>query len=44
MNVQNPFELTYKYFGNTIKMNISFNLKFNIPLDDLKLNFLLNES
>ncbi|CAK83785.1 unnamed protein product (macronuclear) [Paramecium tetraurelia] len=42
--VNNAFELEYQYFGNTVKMNIAFQIKSHCQLDLIEMDFLLSES
>ncbi|CAK57948.1 unnamed protein product (macronuclear) [Paramecium tetraurelia] len=44
VQVHNAFDLEYKYFGNTVKMNIAFQIKSHIQLDNIEMDFLLSES
>ncbi|CAD8194795.1 unnamed protein product [Paramecium octaurelia] len=44
VQVHNAFDLEYRYFGNTVKMNIAFQIKSHIQLDNIEMDFLLSES
>ncbi|CAD8169603.1 unnamed protein product [Paramecium pentaurelia] len=44
VQVNNPFDLEYKYFGNTVKMNIVFHIKTHFQIEDIEMDFLQSES